>query len=182
VSDSTLVRVPVTYLISVAATTATAPTTSASALDEDFSELGLAGSAGLIVTPERSTKDITDLVGDVVRTVTTDGKVTFKFVLIETSPGTLETYWGATAQDVTAIDGRLDIDPKATGGRKSWVFDFADDGGEADRYYIAEGEVTAREAVNHVGGTETAYGVTVTAYPVNGIAVKRWSTSLKTPA
>jgi hypothetical protein len=181
VSDSTLVRVPVTYLISVGPTATAAPTSSASVLDEDFAELGYAGAAGLIVTPERSTKDITDLVGDVVRTVTTDGKVTFKFVLIETSTGTLETYWGATAQGVTATDGRLDIDPKATGGRKSWVFDFAD-GAEADRYYVKSGEVTEREAITHVGGSEKAYGVTVTAYPVDGIAVKHWSTALKTPA
>lgn len=179
-SDSTLVRVPVTYLISVGPTTATAPTSSTSAL-VGFDELGFAGSAGLVVTPERSTKDITDLAGDVVRTVTTDGKVTFKFVMIETSPGSLETYWGTTAQDASATDGRLDIDPKATGGRKSWVFDFAD-GTEADRYYVESGEVTEREAINHVGGTETAYGVTVTAYPVDGVAVKRWSTSLKTVA
>lgn len=176
-SLSANVRVPVSYIVSVGPTTSDAPTSSASTLDTDFDDVGYIGSSGLEVNPEQSSKDITDLVGAVVRTVITDGKVTFKFTLLETSPTTLPLYWGATVAGATATDGRLDIVSTATGGRKSWVFDFTD-GAEKLRYYVPSGEITARESVTHVGSTETAYAMTVTAYPVSGISVKEWSTAL----
>jgi hypothetical protein len=180
VSLSDDVRVPVSYIVAVGPTTADAPTSSESALDSDLIDVGYIGSSGLEVARETNSKDITDLVGEVVRTVITDGKVTFKFTLLQSTKEVQEAYWGTTTTGATATDGRLDIVATTTGGRKSWVFDFID-GDAVERYYIASGEVTARDAVTHLGADATAYGMTVTAYPVAGVAVKKWSTMLATP-
>lgn len=179
--DSDNVRVAVTGVVSVGPTTSDAPTSSVSVLDTDFDDLGYIGEGGVTEHRERTTKDIKAWQnGAVVRTVITDGKVTYKFVLIETSPVALETYYGTATAGATSTDGRLDVVATATGGRKSWVLDVVD-GDEDMRHYIASGEVTEVGDVVYSSADAIAREVTVTAYPVAGVAVKVWSTALKTP-
>lgn len=178
-SNSDNVRTVVTYKVSVGPTTSDAPTSSASALDTDLVDLGYVGSDGVNIPLEQSTTDIKDLAGQTVRTVMNDAKITFTFELIETNADVLETYWAAETAGATSTDGRLDIVPTATGGRKSWVLDFAD-GTKATRYYLPSAEVTARGGVTHKAGEETGYQLTLTAYPVSGVSVKLWDTALKT--
>lgn len=174
------VRVAVTGKVYVGPTTADAPTSSASVLDTDFVELGYIGESGVTESRSRSTSDIKAWQnGDVVRTVVSEGKITYKFVLIETTKTGMETFYGATTAGATPTDGRLDVVPTATGGRKSFLFDI-EDGAEDLRAYVKQGEVTEVGDVVYQSGQPIGREVTVTAYPVNGVAVQIWSTALKT--
>lgn len=174
------VRVAVTGKVYVGPTTADAPTSSASVLDTDFVEVGYIGESGITESRSRSTTDIKAWQNaDVVRTVVTEGKLTFKFVLIETNKTGVELFYGAATAGATSTDGRIDVVPTATGGRKSFVFD-VEDGAEDLRGYVALGEVTEVGDVVYASGAPIGREVTVTAYPVSGVSAKVWLTALKT--
>jgi len=170
----------VTGKVYVGPTTSDAPTSSSSVVDTDFVEVGYIGDAGITESRSRTSTDIKAWQnGDNVRTIVTEGKLTFKFPLLETNATALQTFYGATVAGATSTDGRLDIVPTATGGRKSYIFDVAD-GAEAQRTYVAEGEVTEVGDVVYTSGGAVLREVTVTAYPVAGVTAKVWSTALKT--
>lgn len=174
------VRVAVTGLVAVGPTTADAPTSSASVLDTDFDEVGYIGEAGVTEKRERSTKDIKGWQGaTTVRTIVTDSKMTWTFPLLETNAAALELFYGTTTAGATSTDGRLDVDPASTGGRRSFVLDVVD-GDEAERTYVQSGEVTEVGDVVYSSGDATIREVTITGYPVNGVVAKKWSTALKT--
>ena len=156
------VRVGVSGEISIGLTTATAPASAIAALT-GFGGLGYVGEDGVTETPERSTDDIKAWQNAAtVRTVVTDAKMTYQFVLIETSKATVEFSYGTTVtQSVT--EGTYTIDPASTGGRKSFVFDVID-GGNLKRVYIDEGELTERGDTVYANGEPVGYDCTVVAY------------------
>jgi hypothetical protein len=179
--DSDNVRVAVTGLVSVAPTGTAAPTSSASALNVAFVDLGYLDDSGVVETRERTVTDITAWQeSTVVRTIVTDGKYVLKFTMIETTVDSQETFYGSEVLSQSATDGRIDIVPTSTGGRKSWVVDVVD-GAEAIRIYVPSGEVTEVGDVSYVSTGTISYPVTVTGYPVAGVSASRWSTALKTP-
>ena len=180
VQNSALVRVAVTGAVSVGPTTAAAPTGTASALT-GFTDLGLVSEDGVTETRDRSTDDIKEWQGGAtIRTVVTEGTLSYKLTLLETSKATVEAFYGVTSVQA-ASEGNLVIIPTATGGRKSWVIDVVD-GGELLRCYVPEGEVTEVGDKVYVNGDAIGYEITITAY-VNsalGGAAKIWATALKT--
>lgn len=179
--DSDNVRVAVTGLVSVAPTGTAAPTSSASSLNVAFVDLGYLDDSGVVETRERTITDITAWQNStVVRTIVTDGKYTLKFTMIETTIASQETFYGSTVQGQTATDGRIDVVPTATGGRKSWVVDVVD-GDEEKRIYVGSGEVTEVGDVTYVSTGTISYPVTVTGYPVAGVSAQIWSTALLDP-
>lgn len=156
------VRVGVTGAVYYGDTTATAPTSTSSTLT-GFSEVGYLSTDGLEFTPEKSTSPINAWQNaDLVRTVVTDSSLMYKFTLIETSLDVIELYFGATA---TA--GKIEVNPGATGGRRSFVFDVVDDD-KVIRHYVPAGEVTAVEPQKYTNGEAIGYGITVTAYSTDG--------------
>lgn len=169
------VRVGVSGEISVAPTTAAAPTSAVSALT-GFGGLGYVGEDGITEAPERSVDDIKAWQNTaVVRSVVTDAKISWTFVLIETNKATVEFAYGTTVtQSVT--EGTYTINPAATGGRKSFVFDIID-GAKLKRTYVAEGELGERGETVYAGGEAVGYECTVTAY-TNPVV---FDTALKTP-
>lgn len=181
-TNSALVRVAVTGAVSVGPTTATAPTGTASALT-GLSDLGLVDEAGVTESRGRSTNNIKAWQGgQIVRTVVTDGALTYHFKLLETSKETVELYYG-TDVDTTATEGSLVIIPTATGGRKTFVLDVVD-GDELLRVYVPQGEVTDVGDRVYANGEAIGYEVTLTAYydnTIHGMA-KVWATALKTAA
>lgn len=181
--DSTKARSAVTGAVSVGPVGSASPTSEAVALT-GFNDLGYLNENGIEVIPDRSTKDMKAWQNaDIVRTVTTDAKLTFKFVMIETSAATIELYWGVPVTR-TATNGTWDLSPGVTGGRKSFVFDVVD-GTDLLRYYVASGELESRETIKNVNGDLLGYGVTIVAYPSATLANKParvWSSSLKTGA
>lgn len=174
-------RSAVTGEVSMAATTAAAPTGTATALT-GFTGLGFLDDSGFEVIPDRSTDDKRAWQNAaIVRTVTTDSKLTFKFTMIETKLETIQLYWGTTVtQSVT--EGQYDLDPAATGGRRSFVFDVID-GAELQRYYVPLGELESRDSIQNQNGELLGYSVTIVAYPaasINNKPARVWSTALKT--
>lgn len=156
------VVVGITGKVYVGATSATAPTASTSTLT-GFTELGYVSADGVEFATDKSTNQIRAWQNsDLVREVVTEGTVTYKFTLLETNEDVIEAYFGST---LTA--GKIELNPVATGGRKSFVIDVVD-GAKAIRHYVPAGEILSVEAQTFVNGEAVSYGVTVTAYASNG--------------
>lgn len=156
------VVVGITGKVYVGATSATAPTSSTSALT-GFTELGYVSADGVTFSNERATAQVRAWQNaDLVREIVTEGTTTYQFTLLETTEEVIETYFGGTL-----VGGKLELSPTSTGGRKSFVVDIVD-GAKAIRHYIPLGEVLSIEAQQIVNGEAVAYGMTVTAYVKDG--------------
>lgn len=180
--DASKVRVAVTGEVSVGATTATAPTGTSGALT-GFTGLGYVSEDGVTESRERSTEDIKAWQnGAVVRTLVTEGKLTYQLALIETKKETVELAYGTTVTQ-SATDGNYVIVPTNTGGQKSFVIDIID-GAQIKRIYIPEGEITEVGETVYANGEAIGYEVTIAAYPNTAIGgnAKVWDTALKTGA
>jgi hypothetical protein len=152
------VVVGITGKVYSGATSATAPTTSTSTLT-GFTELGYVSADGVSFTIDKSTNQIRAWQNaDLVRELITEGTVTYSFMLLETTQEVVELYFGAAM-----VDGKIEINPASTGGKKSFVIDVVD-GAKAIRHYIPSGEVMSVEAQTIQNGEAIAYGVTITAY------------------
>lgn len=176
--DSTKVRVAVSGAVSIGAVGAAAPTGTGSALT-GLTDLGYISEDGVTETRDRSTNTLKAWQGGAtVRTVVTDGTLTYKFKLLETKKETVELYYGTTVT-AAATDGNFVIVPTATGGRKSFVLDVVD-GAELIRTYVPQGEVTEVGERVYSNGEAVGYEVTLTAYVDNvlGGSAKVWATAL----
>jgi len=173
--DSDAVRVAVTGAVYVAPTTTDAPTTSSSALDAAFVDLGYVSADGITENIDRTTNQIRAWQnGSLVREVTSEGTYSVDMTFIETNESVLELYYGAT---ITA--GELDGDPTATGGRKSFVIDVVD-GAIVERIYIPAGEITSVGTRTLASGEAIGYQVTITAYADAGSTTfKKWFSQLE---
>lgn len=159
--DSSNVRVAITGAIYVAPTSTTAPTDASTALDAGFIDLGYVSEDGVTKATDRSTNDIIAWQNAAkVRTVVTDSGVSFQFVLIETTVAGVGLYTGATVDPTT---GKVSVDPGATGGRKSFVFDVID-GTKVRRIYVAEGEVSEIGDQVFTSGDAIGYDITINGY------------------
>jgi hypothetical protein len=173
--DSDAVRVAVTGAVYVAPTDTSAPTTSSSALDVAFVDLGYVSADGITENIDRTTNQIRAWQnGSLVREVTSEGTYSVDMTFIETNESVLELYYGAT---ITA--GELDGDPTATGGRKSFVIDVVD-GAIVERIYIPAGEITSVGTRTLASGEAIGYQVTITAYADAGSTTfKKWFSQLE---
>lgn len=157
------VKVGVTGSVWVGATSATAPTSATSSLT-GFTELGYVSPDGLEETRDRSSNQIRAWQnGDLIREVVTESTATFKFMLMETTKAVIELFYGSTVSG-SGASSTIDVNPTATGGKKSFVFNTVD-GASVTRTYVPTGEILSVEAVKAVNGEVIGYGVTVTAYP-----------------
>lgn len=156
------VVVGITGKVYVGATSATAPTASDSTLT-GFTELGYVSADGVEFATDKSTNQIRAWQNaDLVREVVTEGTVTYKFMLLETTQDVIELYFGSTM-----TGGKIELNPTSTGGRQSFVIDVVD-GAKAIRHYVPSGEILSVEAQTIQNGEAVGYGVTVTAYAKNG--------------
>lgn len=156
------VVVGITGKVYVGATSATAPSSSTSALT-GFTELGYVSADGVTFTTERATNQIRAWQNaDLVRESVTEGTVTYAFTLLETTQEVVEAYFGASM-----VNGKIELVPTSTGGRKSFVIDVVD-GAKAIRHYVPAGEILGVEAQTIQNGEAVAYGITITAYAADG--------------
>lgn len=158
------VVVGITGKVYVGATTATAPTSSTATLT-GFTDLGYVSEDGVTVSSDKSTNQIRAWQNaDLVREVVTEGTLTYAFTLLETTEAAIEAYFGGTL-----TNGKIEVNPAATGGKKSFVIDVVD-GAKAIRHYVPTGEILSVEAQQIQNGEAVAYGMTVTAFVTNGRA------------
>lgn len=156
------VVVGITGKVYVGPTTATAPTSSTSTL-AGFTELGYVHSDGITFTVDKSTNAIRAWQNaDLVREVITEATATYEFSLLETTEDVVEAYFGAGM-----VNGKIQLNPSATGGRKSFVIDIVD-GSKTIRHYIPSGEILSVSEQTIANGEPVSYGVTVTAYAKDG--------------
>ena len=144
------------------ATTAAAPTSTTSTLT-GFTELGYVSADGVSFSIDKSTNQIRAWQNsDLVREVVTEGTVTYAFMLMESNQAVIEAYFGGTM-----TDGKIQVDPNATGGKQSFVIDVVD-GDKAIRHYVPSGEILSVDAQTVANGEALMYGITITAYAVEG--------------
>jgi len=157
--DSDNVRVAVTGAVYVAPTGTTAPSYSDETLDAAFSDLGYVSADGITETIDKSTTQIRSWQdGSLVREIVSEGTYSVELTFIETNQDVVELYYGATL-----TSGVLDGDPRATGGRQSFVVDVID-GTAIERTYIPAGEITSVGERTLASGEAIGYTVTITAY------------------
>jgi hypothetical protein len=160
------VVVGITGRVYVAPTTAAAPTDSTTALAVDFVDLGYVSADGVSFSTDRSSSQIRAWQdADLVREVVTEATVTYSFMLLETSEAVIEAYFGSTM-----VNGKVSLNPSATGGKKSFVIDVVD-GDKGIRHYVPAGEILTVEAQSITNGDALGYGITVTAYQTAGRSV-----------
>jgi len=160
------VVVGITGRVYVAPTTATAPTASDTVLSVDFVDLGYVSADGVNFETSRSTSQIRAWQdADLVREVVTEATVTYSFMLLETTEAVVEAYFGSTM-----LNGKISLNPSATGGKKSFVIDVVD-GAKSIRHYVPAGEILTVEAQPITNGDALGYGITVTAYQSEGRSV-----------
>jgi hypothetical protein len=163
------VLVGITGKVYVGPTSTAAPTAHDTVLNIAFEELGYTSSEGVAFSIDRSTAQVRAWQnGDLVREVVTDATVTYTFTLLETNTAAIELYFGSAM-----TDGKIELNPSATGGRQSFVIDVVD-GAEVIRHYIPAGEVTSVEAQTFANGEAISYGVTVTAFASGDRTVDIW--------
>lgn len=175
--DSSKVNVAITGMVAYAPVGTPAPTSASDDLDAAFVDVGYISEDGVTEARERSTENIIAWQNaDVVRTVTTEANITVSFTMIETNPNSLELYYGSPV----AVDGSVEIVPSQSGGRRSFVVDYAD-GDKLVRMYIPEGELTETGEQTLASGEAVGYEVTITGYPsTDGYSAKKWFSDLDT--
>lgn len=157
--DSDNVRVAVTGAVYVAPTGTAAPAYSDDALNAAFQDLGYVSADGIAETIDKSTTQIRSWQdGSLVREIVSEGTYSVALTFIETNQDVVELYYG-TALASGVING----DPRATGGRQSFVIDVID-GDSIERTYIPQGEVTSVGERTLASGEAIGYEVTIVAY------------------
>jgi hypothetical protein len=173
---SAAVRVGITGELYAGPTTSDAPTTSASALDSDYTGLGYISEDGVTEAYNDTVENIIAWQGaTVVRANTTESTATLQCRLIETKGATLELYHKGSEVEVVS-SGQWKIDVVApTPDVRSFVFDVLD-GTKHLRIYVARGEVTERAEIVYANGEAIGYDITITCYPDgNNVVLTKFS-------
>jgi hypothetical protein len=173
--DSDNVRVAVTGAVYVAPTGTSGPNYSDDTLNVAFKDLGYVSADGITETLDKSTTQIRSWQdGSLVREIISDGTYSVSLTFIESNEDVVNLYYGGT----TSVGGIITIDPRSSGGRKSFVIDVID-GNNIERTFIPQGEITAVGERTLASGEAIGYEVTVTAYAdSSSTVVTKWFTEL----
>lgn len=177
--DPEEVRVAIDGVVSVGTYgSAVAPTSHSSALGTGWTDLGLVTSDGVTRATEQETEVLRAWQNNQrVRTLITEGEVTFEFVLMQTNADTVGFFHGSEVD----ADGSIVVDPTAERPRIAFNLDIID-GDSVIREYAPNAQVTEVGEQVAVSGEEFGWPVTVTASfdETLGGATKRWFSDLVT--
>lgn len=156
VLDADNTRVGVSGAIYVGESTATPPA-DAEAATTGYKGLGYISEDGVEETLDKSIDKLKAWQNAaVVRTVTTEAALSYKFTMVEETADTVGLYYNTTVDTAT---GKVVIDPGASAGVKQFIIDVID-GNELIRATF-KGEVGETEAIKYASGELVGYGVTV---------------------
>lgn len=142
----------------------TLPTDASASLNVAFVGLGYASEDGVEANYERTSEEIREWGGRIVKNPQTDVTDSYGVTLIQSgSVAVLKEVYGAS--NVTETGGVVTVsangDPLPS---KSYVFDMVD-GSKLRRVVIPNGQITAQESSSFQRGAAVAYPITITAYP-----------------
>ena len=145
----------------------TVPTDASTAPDVAFNDHGHISEDGVTEGNSKSTTNILNWEGAVVRTIVNEQEFTLQVTFLETNPEVLKSFYAdesatAAAWVVAANQGR----------RGSWIVD-AVDGTKTRRLVVEDGQVTDTGDVTSATSDAIAYQITITCYPGTGGAVYR---------
>lgn len=152
------------------------PTDAEAAWGAGWVDLGYASEDGITETPDDDTTDIPAWQnGDTVRTLINSSRMRYGFTLIETTERGLELYYRTTVTDAGTGTASLEIGTPST-ARFAFGFDVIDGDGII-RTVIDEGDVTERGEITYSNTEAVGYDMTVTAFPVDGVSVRKMYTT-----
>jgi len=147
-----------------------------STIDPAFDDSGYISEDGLTLTPDRSTEQVKDWSGSVVRELLTEFSAKLAWAHLETNEQSLKNYLGddnVTVEAATATEGkRITALLRATEmPRKPWVFKIKD-GDARVLIVVPDGQVSETGEVSFVKSGAITWPVTLATYPdANGVNV-----------
>lgn len=172
--DTSQVRAGLSGALYFGATTTTAPTTATSALAAGFRLFGYLTEDGVTESYSDDTEEVKGWPsGDIIRVLQTGTTATLAFDMAQTNKNALELFFKGSVVTDGGSGYKIDV----AGGvsvRYSFVADIIDDS-KHTRLYVPSAEVTERGEVVHTFTGITSYPTTITAYPVSGVLVTRFS-------
>lgn len=175
--DAAEVYVAVDGVVSTAPLGTAAPTTAISALNVAFKDLGYVSEDGVTEATNQETEVLRAWQNATrVRTLVTEGDVSYSFTLLQTSADTVAFYYGATVDDT---DGSIVINPTVERPRFAFVLDIID-GDKRVRAFAPNAQVTEVGEQVAISGGGIGYEVTVTcSYDDDlGGSVQKWFSEL----
>ena len=145
------------------------PDSIAAAIDAAFEDSGYVSEDGLTLTPERSTEQVRDWSGSVVRELLTEFSAKLAWSHLETNERSLKNYMGddnVTVTAATATEGRriTALLRSSELPRKSWTFKMKDGDGRV-LIVVPDGQVSETGEVSFVKSSAITWPVTLTTYP-----------------
>jgi hypothetical protein len=145
------------------------PTAVDDELDPAFEDSGYVSEDGLTLTPERSTEQVRDWSGSVVRELLTEFAAKLAWAHLETNEQSLKNYLGddnVTVVDATSTEGKriTALLRAAEMPRKPWVFKIKD-GESRVLIVVPDGQVSETGEVAFVKSGAITWPVTLATYP-----------------
>lgn len=139
------------------------PTDEKTQLDKAFKAQGLVGQDGVTTHEDRSTEDIRDWSGVIVRTLQKEYGMTVELEFLETNLEVLKTVFGD--DNVTEADGLITLVHNADESEPAcFVFEIKD-GKDRIRIVLPNAQVTNVDDRTYNKQDVVRYKVTITAYP-----------------
>lgn len=147
----------------------TAPENIREDLPSEAASSGYVGDEGVTLTPERSTEDVRDWSGAVIRKIMTEFDGTLSWEHLELSIQALKNYFGEENVSVTEADGEHGTETiaKLNGEElpvKSWYFKMKD-GKRRLLIFVPHGQVTEQGEIQFVKTDAVKLPVTLSTYP-----------------
>ncbi len=155
----------------------TMPTDATTALNAGFKDAGLISEEGLVVSFAEQTKKIKAYGSTATqRVLIIDSEFTFKIRFLETNEISQAVFWRKTIGSITPAvsTGAFSVTAGPTSRNLfAFVGDIVDVSAGTNhlRFAAASCEVTGRDDLSISNGNEIGWGVTITAYPVAGVAI-----------
>lgn len=145
------------------------PASITATIDPAFKDSGYVSEDGLTLTPERSTEQVRDWSGSVVRELLTEFAAKLAWSHLETNEQSLKNYMGddnVTVTAATATEGRriTALLRSSELPRKPWVFKMKD-GDARVLIVVPDGQVSETGEVSFVKSSAVTWPVTLTTYP-----------------
>lgn len=152
-----------------AALGATLPATAVDTLDVEFVDSGYINEDGLTLTPERSTANIKDWSGTIVRTILEEFNGTLSWGHLEVNEEALKVAFGDANVTVTAASASHGKQISVAIGayempRKSWVFRMKD-GDNRIMVLVPDGQITETGETTFTKSNAISLPVVLSCYP-----------------